>query len=644
MRSERWNDPKEIKRFLTPIHAPGCSSGPILYSHRGVSYVDDSSRHCCLVGNTGTGKSETATALLLNILTKGESLVVVDPKSELYHRTAFRIPDHYNKFVLDFRHPSRSPDSINLLSMIRGLLQSGDPDDETLAAELLNEIGQGIYPIPPNAEDPFWLQSSSNYFQGLVHILNTCAAEEEIHISSIARMMQQADVRFAAGTYLKELYEMLPDDHPAKGYLNTYVNAPNDTRASIMSVATNGIHPLVRSKGMLQMLSKDTLTIQTLDVTKPFAIFIILPEETSTYDTIAGLVVRQLSHYLNRRAHDLGGRLPIRCNFILEELSTVGKSLTNLDRLMAIGRGLNIRMFLLLQSYSQLKSVYGEKADDILSCVGTTIGFSSSNFEMLTLWSKKCGERIRECRDHRASQPLITPVQLAAMPVGTALVMMDSHKFISHLPRYSAVFDVSDWQPPEIPPSRLDPNIPTFNLVEYVKEEKRNKLFAAVEEPEVKRPKPNPLTVPPRLPDPPSLFDGIDLDAMMKDIDAKIAELDAEEARRKAEERKAKQKARREAKKGTSSPKQQVEDLAQMAGPDGLIYQISILDPGPYRFTVANVVSREKDVPMSSVLRRLDKTPLTLSFPSREVADKVFDELKELQASLTRSVISVEDL
>ena len=54
-----------------------------------------------------------------------------------------------------------------------------------------------------------------------------------------------------------------------------------------MTVAIDGLSPFVRNKGMLDLLSHDSLNILELDVSRPLIIFLILPEETTTYDPLA---------------------------------------------------------------------------------------------------------------------------------------------------------------------------------------------------------------------------------------------------------------------------------------------------------------------------------------------------------------------
>ena len=183
-----------------------------------------------------------------------------------------------------------------------------------------------------------------NYAKGLTYGLFETAGKETINLDSVAVMMEQSEIRFGgpSNTILKEFYEQLPLDSLAKRNLATYVTAPNETRASIHSVAASGLEVFSRSKGLMEMLSDDTLNIMDIDVNRPFILTVITPDETDVYDALSGLLVSQVSQHLIRVAQEKGGRLPIRVNIILEELGSVGKSIPSLPNLMVASRSRNL--------------------------------------------------------------------------------------------------------------------------------------------------------------------------------------------------------------------------------------------------------------------------------------------------------------
>ena len=228
----------------------------------------------------------------------------------------------------------------------------------------------------------------------------------------------------------------------------------------------------------MEMLSDDTLNIMDIDVNRPFILTVITPDETDVYDALSGLLVSQVSQHLIRVAQEKGGRLPIRVNIILEELGSVGKSIPSLPNLMVASRSRNMRLMLVIQSNAQLFDVYGKsKAETINSCIGITIGFSTNSWETLTEWAQRCGEKQIVSSGHIIKEQLITASQLAAMPTGTALVMVDSqYKFIAYLPFYDEMYDNSKWKAPQYKPTASGRPFKSLDFEAMVKEIKKKQM------------------------------------------------------------------------------------------------------------------------------------------------------------------------
>ncbi len=535
-RSERFNTGNEIKRRFHETTAAMNGAGPVVYVENGRKYSDDTESHIAVIGRTGKGKSQCCSLpYMREILQKGESLIMLDPKGEGYKKNACYIPENYQVFCVDFRNPRKSPTRFNPLSTPYRLFRSKDPDDNDIASSMLSELWNGVYPYDGHS-DKFWTDASANYGKGLTYGLFETAPEDQINLNSVAVMMEQSEIRSAGtgNTILKGFYESLPLDSLAKRNLATYVTAPNDTRASIHSVAASGLEVFSRSKGLMEMLSEDTLNILDLDVDRPFALFIITPDETDVYDALAGLLISQITQHLIRVAQERGGKLPIRVNIILEELGSVGRSIPNLPNLMVASRSRNLRLMLVLQSLAQLTDVYGKsKAETINSCIGITIGFSTNSWETLSEWAQRCGEKQIENNGHIIKEQLITASQLAAMPTGTALVMVDSqYKFIAHLPFYDEMYDNSRWKAPSLISNSNRKCSRYFDFASLVSDLRKNKLESLLSDTQ----KNHAHLV---MGSPFSQRSGnIDIDDLVSRIDAKIAELEAEEEQERKETKK----------------------------------------------------------------------------------------------------------
>lgn len=601
-RSERWNSINEIKRRFHETTDQANGAGPVVYAENGRKYSDDSESHIAVIGRTGKGKSQCCSLLYMReILQKGESLIMLDPKGEGYKKNACYIPNDYQVFCVDFRNPRKSPTKWNPLSTPYRLYRSDSPDDNDIASSMISELWNGVYPYDGHS-DKFWTDSSVNYAKGLTYGLFEMASEDQINLDNVAIMMEQSENRMGVGTMLKSFYEQLPVDSLAKRNLATYVTGPNETRASIHSVAASGLEVFSRSKGLMEMLSDDTLNIMDIDVERPFVLTVITPDETDVYDALSGLLVSQVSQHLIRVAQEKGGKLPIRVNIILEELGSVGKSIPTLPNLMVASRSRNMRLMLVLQSLAQLTDVYGKsKAETINSCIGITIGFSTNSWETLNEWSQRCGERQIEIGGHIVKEPLITASQLAAMPTGTALVMVDNqYKFISHLPLYNEMYDNSSWREPTIVQEHSKSRAKAINFEELVQAKRQNKIDEIISG----HGKPD-TSERPHFPFP-GLSDDEphDIDDLMARIDSKIAQLEAEEKAEKAEK-------------------------AKKANKKGVKYTVAIFAEECEKAVIAEIVSRNKKISIEKATSEISDFPANVSVPNKDVADKITREISE---------------
>ncbi len=483
-RSERFTTEKEIKKYFVNLEKSGTGANPVLFMKNGVKYGYGGDGHYKVEGNTGRGKSQCVVMnTVQEILQKGESAVIVDPKEEIFRNTSTSVPENYQKFCINFRDVIHSPTKWNMMRLIYNLYKSKDPRDNSICDELIYDMGKAFFG-GWGEKEKFWTDAAANLFIGAVYTLLETAPAENMNIDSVLSIVENIESKVLPPFLGKNFYDMLPDDSTAKRKLAEYVTGPTETRASIQVSALNGLASVSKNRLVTEMLCRDNLSLITLDVSKPFVIYIVLPDETDSYNVMAGLLVRQLLRYLNKRAYEYGGSLPIRVNFILEEMGTVGKGIPNLPSIVAMGRSKNIRVMLVLQNSSQLEYVYGKAAaDSIDSCIGVTIGFSTNSFNTLTRWSNTCGDVYSTYAGGMIREPLVTPAQLGAMPAGTALIMVKGrYKFITNLPFYYKLYGEKSDKPVDFKVKTKTQVTTTLNFVSFARDMKRRKLEWEMEE------------------------------------------------------------------------------------------------------------------------------------------------------------------
>ena len=121
-----------------------------------------------------------------------------------------------------------------------------------------------------------------------------------------------------------------------------------------------------------EITSYDELELDTLGDRKT-ALFIIISDTDDTFNFLASMVYTQLFNLLCDKADDVyGGRLPVHVRCLLDEFANIGQ-IPNFDKLVATIRSREISASIILQSQSQLKTIYKDAADTIVGNCDTTL-------------------------------------------------------------------------------------------------------------------------------------------------------------------------------------------------------------------------------------------------------------------------------
>ena len=522
MRNDRWSSREEILEAISP-GADRSAGGPVLYC-RGRSYWKHTGEaHTIVVGATGTGKSRRCSIPeAISLVQAEESLVVYDPKAQIYRAAAPYLSGAYQTYVVNLRDIWRS-DAWNPFLLIIEYYRSADPQKKQLAQEMLEDLAYALYP-DTTVRDVYWPLAARSLFLGAVYaLLDPAPSPEEINIASIYQFVRQGDLRCGANTCLKEFVNSLPPDSIARLQLMDYIGNAGDTRGSIRGCFYEGLSYFAKNEGLLALLSaSDGLRIADIDPEKPFAVFVISPDETAIYGCLVGLLLDQLMRRMVRLAEErYGGRLPRRVNFLVEEAASV--KIPSLKNLAEAGRGRNVRCTTIWQNLSQMEVLYGAaNAGSIRENAGVLVAYRVNDYRTLLELSRKCGERmVEQANGALHCEPLITPSQLWAMDVGQALVCIDGRtRFISQLDDYTELFGCESAKLPVRAPNYDRPKPKLFDLQAYVGQLQKQaapEFFGSRED------------LPPFLHGsvhrPPK-----DMDEYIRRLDEKIAELEAAEA------------------------------------------------------------------------------------------------------------------
>ena len=176
------------------------------------------------------------------------------------------------------------------------------------------------------------------------------------------------------------------------------------------------------------------------------AIFLILPEEDTTKNFMAGLMIQNLSRELFAVADENGGRLKNRVVLFCDEFGTMPPF--DILPLFSAGRSRRLTLVPIIQSLAQLEKNYGKEGCEIIqdNCQDTIFGGFAPNSQTAEVLSKALGSRTvlsgsvsRGKNDPSQSlqmmeRALLTPDELKSIPKGSFIVMKTStHPMRTHL-------------------------------------------------------------------------------------------------------------------------------------------------------------------------------------------------------------------
>ena len=298
--------------------------------------------HLLCVGATRSGKSRCLVLESICLLgLAGESIFCSDPKAELFQYTSeFLKKLGYEVLVLDFKNPAKSM-RYNLLQPVIDAINEGDTDRaEMLAWDLTNNL------VGKPEGEKIWTNGECSIIAAAI-LCVVCDNQKRPEFQNmtnvywfISEMCRTIGNKMPLLEYLKKQ----SPTHPARALLSISDVAPSRTRGSFYTSALTTLR-LFTSKSIYSITHASDFTLTDLGRKKQ-ALFVILPDEKTTFYPIASLIVSQQYELLAEAADKRGGRLERRVNFLLDEFGnfTPISDMTN-KLTVAAGRGMRYALY-----------------------------------------------------------------------------------------------------------------------------------------------------------------------------------------------------------------------------------------------------------------------------------------------------------
>ena len=362
---------------------------PLLYDEiENTVYVDATDSHSLIIGSTGSKKTRLVVLPLVHMLCYAEeSMIISDPKAEIYNRTAAMLKlNGYKVTVLNFRNPSFG-EGWNPLAIPYELYTEGKRDR---AYEFINDITANLMLSELSHQDAFWEYSASDLLFGLILLAFKRNRKDSVSFEDILDLRAEL---FLNGIPNEFIWEEAKKDILIHHSLIGTVEAPDRTRTSILSTFDQKMRIFAFQENLTDMLAQNTISVDKLGFEKS-VVFLLMPDEKTTYHRLISLFIKQCYERLIYLAQNLSqSAFDTRINYILDEFSTL-PTINDFPAMITAARSRNIRFFLFVQSQKQLKRRYDVEAETIESNCNNWVFLTSRELSLLRSISELAGETV----------------------------------------------------------------------------------------------------------------------------------------------------------------------------------------------------------------------------------------------------------
>lgn len=278
---------------------------------------------------------------ILQSAARGESLVITDPKSELYEKTSeYLRAEGYEVKVFNLVTPEAS-DSWNCLCEIEG---------EELMAQLFCDVI--IKNTGSERGDHFWDSAEMNLLKALVLYVEQGYPPDKKNIGEVYKLLALCSEK-----ELNDLFEQIPTVHPAKAPYAIFKQASETVRSGVI-IGLGSRLQVFQNKQIRNITAFDEIDLE-LPGKRPCAYFCITSDQDSTFDFLSSLflsfVFIKLVRYADKNCPD--GKLPVPVHVLGEELTACGV-IPDLSRKISVIRSRNISMSCVFQNLAGLQNRY----------------------------------------------------------------------------------------------------------------------------------------------------------------------------------------------------------------------------------------------------------------------------------------------
>ena len=440
--SARWGRPEDIAPYIDPVpdwNIPLTRTESLTMTSRPKDPKTARNKNILVIGGSGSGK--TRFFVKPSLLQMHSSYVVTDPKGQLLRETGKLLAhggpkrDENGKPVRDKRGKVvYEPYRIKVLNTINfSKSMKYNPlayvRSEKDILKLVNVIIANTKGDGEKSSEDFWIKAERLLYCALIGYIWYEAEPEEKNFITLLELINACEAREDDETYkspvdilFDELAQAQPEHFAVKQYVK-FKMAAGKTLKSILVSCGARLSPF-DIKELRDIMTEDELELDTMGDRKT-ALFLIMSDTDITFNFVIAMLQSQLFNLLCDKADDLyNGRLPVHVRCLLDEFANIGQ-IPNFDKLIATIRSREISASIILQSQSQLKTIYKDAADTIVGNCDVTLFLGGKEKSTLKEISELLGKETIDSLSQSENRGAQTSHGLSYQKLGKELMTQD---------------------------------------------------------------------------------------------------------------------------------------------------------------------------------------------------------------------------
>ena len=440
--SARWGRPEDIAPYIDPVpdwNIPLTRTESLTMTSRPKDPKTARNKNILVIGGSGSGK--TRFFVKPSLLQMHSSYVVTDPKGQLLRETGKLLAhggpkrDENGKPVRD-KHGKvvYEPYRIKVLNTINfSKSMKYNPlayvRSEKDILKLVNVIIANTKGDGEKSSEDFWIKAERLLYCALIGYIWYEAEPEEKNFITLLELINACEAREDDETYkspvdilFDELAQAQPEHFAVKQYVK-FKMAAGKTLKSILVSCGARLSPF-DIKELRDIMTEDELELDTMGDRKT-ALFLIMSDTDTTFNFVIAMLQSQLFNLLCDKADDFyNGRLPVHVRCLLDEFANIGQ-IPNFDKLIATIRSREISASIILQSQSQLKTIYKDAADTIVGNCDSTLFLGGKEKSTLKEISELLGKETIDSLSQSENRGAQTSHGLSYQKLGKELMTQD---------------------------------------------------------------------------------------------------------------------------------------------------------------------------------------------------------------------------